>query len=158
EREGADVIIGPTGPTDGVVLRDYARRHRAVTFVLAATSAQESTLRDPAPNVFRFTPDSAQWVAGLGSYAYHDLGWRTVAPGAETAPASWRRGAGCAADFCAPGGRVLDRLWTPAYSPDFSLLPPYADRVPKDVDGVALFPAFYQDTVGFARKYARTRP
>jgi branched-chain amino acid transport system substrate-binding protein len=158
EREGADVIIGPTGQADGIVLRDYARRHPDVTFVLAASSAQEATLRDPAPNVFRFGADSAQWVAGLGGYAYHELGWRTAATVAENASGSWPQVAGFVAEFCALGGRVVDRLWTPAYSPDFSLLPPYAARVLKGVDGVALFPAFYQDTVGFAREYAKAHP
>ena len=40
---------------------------------------QEITLRRPAANLFRFSPDYAQREAGLGAYAYHQLGWRRAA-------------------------------------------------------------------------------
>jgi branched-chain amino acid transport system substrate-binding protein len=115
-------------------------------------------LRRPAPNVFRFVPDGAQWVAGLGSYAYHELGWRTAATVAENSSGSWPQVAGFIAEFCALGGHIRGRLWTPPYSPDFALLPPYAAKVPSGVDGVALFPALYQDTIGFAREYKKRHP
>jgi branched-chain amino acid transport system substrate-binding protein len=160
EKDGADVIIGPIGFTDGLVLRDYARRHPDIAFLLTYSGAQEATLHDPAQNVFRFEPDGAQWVAGLGSYAYHDLGWRTVATVAENSTFAWPEVAGFVAEFCALGGRVLDRLWTPPYAPPG--FPPelaaYAAKVPKTADGVALFPNFYQDTVGFARALRKRRP
>jgi branched-chain amino acid transport system substrate-binding protein len=160
ERDRADVIIGPIGFTDGLVLRDYARLHPDVAFLLTYSAAQEATLRDPAPNVFRFEPDGAQWVAGLGSYAYRELGWRTAATVAEDSVFAWPEVAGFVAEFCALGGRVVDRLWTPPYVPygHGPQLPEYAAKVPIDVDGVALFPNYYQDTVGFARAYAKKRP
>ena len=31
-----------------------------------------------APNFFRFGGDGAQWMAGLGTYAYKTLGWKKV--------------------------------------------------------------------------------
>jgi branched-chain amino acid transport system substrate-binding protein len=159
EKERVSVVIGPIGIADGVVLWTYARRHPGVTFLLAFTSAQEPTLHDPAPNVFRFEPDGAQWVAGLGSYAYRTLGWRTAVTVAENSSFAWPEVAGFVAEFCSVGGRVVDRLWTPPYVPRGfgSQLPDYAAKVPARVDGVALFPNVYQDTVGFAHQYAARR-
>jgi branched-chain amino acid transport system substrate-binding protein len=159
EQERVDVVIGPIGIADGVVLRAYARHHPAVVFLLAYSSAQEPTLRDPAPNVFRFEPDGAQWVAGLGGYAYRTLGWRTAVTVAENSSFAWPEVAGFVAEFCSLGGRIVDRLWTQPYVPSGfgARLPEYAAKVPAGVDGVALFPNVYQDTVGFSRSYARRR-
>src|SRR5262245_14044608 len=80
ERDKVDVVVGPMlGETDGLVLRDLARRYPSVTFLLGDSKAQEATLHDPAPNVFRFTADEAQSTAGLGTYAFRRLGWRRAA-------------------------------------------------------------------------------
>jgi len=160
EKERVNVVIGPIGISDGLVLQGYARRHPGVAFLLAYTSAQEPTLRDPAPNVFRFEPDGAQWVAGLGTYAYRTLGWRTAVTVAQDSSVSWPEVAGFVAEFCSLGGRVVDPLWTQPYVPSGfgPQLPDYAAKVPAGVDGVALFPDAYEDTAGFARGYARRQP
>ena len=70
------MVIGPVGEPEGVLVRRLAARYPDVTFVLGASSAQEATLSDPQPNVFRFVADGAQSTAGLAAYAYRDLGWR----------------------------------------------------------------------------------
>ena len=46
--------------------RTTPRRKPDVTFVNGTSAAQDTTLRDPAPNFFRFSTDGAQWMAGLG--------------------------------------------------------------------------------------------
>ena len=51
--------------------------------------AQETTLRDPPPNYFRFAPTGAQTTAGLGTYAYRDLGWRRAVVVAEDWYPGW---------------------------------------------------------------------
>ena len=61
------------------IFRRLAARYPDVTFVLGSAAAQEATLADPQPNVFRFAADGTTSVAGLGAYAYHDLGWRRAA-------------------------------------------------------------------------------
>ena len=67
------------------------------------------TFRDPAPNVFRFGPTAAQSVAGLGTYAYRELGWRTAAVLADEYPTGWEGAAAFGAEFCALGGRIVSR-------------------------------------------------
>ena len=56
--------------------RDLAHRYPDAVFVSTFWDEQEVTLRRPATNLFRFAPDYAQQEAGLGAYAYRDLGWR----------------------------------------------------------------------------------
>ena len=51
--------------------RDLAHRYPDAVFVSTFWDEQEVTLRRPASNLFRFTPDYAQQEAGLGAYAYH---------------------------------------------------------------------------------------
>ena len=153
EEEKVDVLVAPMlGQTEGVVLRELAHRYPKVAFVLANSAAQEPTLRDPAPNLFRFVADGAQASAGLGSYAYHDLGWRRTAVVLPDSPYSWPRAAGFVAEFCALGGQV-ERLPAPAYA-SASVLP----RIGKDVDGVALFTEIFPDTLGFATAFAKVQP
>jgi len=68
---------------------------RAKANEVTTSGAPELTLTRPAPNVFRFAPDAAQSVAGAGSYAYRELGWRTAAIVADDIPYSWEGAAGC---------------------------------------------------------------
>jgi branched-chain amino acid transport system substrate-binding protein len=155
EQEHVDVLIGPPLDSDGLVLREIARRSPNVTFLLTLSRAQETTLRHPATNVFRFQPDGAQQTAGLGSYAYHQLGWRSAAVVGDDFATSWARAAGFIAEFCALGGQIATRIFPPAGAPAASLI----ENVPPAVDGVALVPSnAFIDWSGFVRTYAQRRP
>jgi branched-chain amino acid transport system substrate-binding protein len=135
EVERVDAIVGPVGESDSLVLREIARKHPEVAFLPAWSGAQELTLRDPAPNVYRFDADEAQDVAGLGSYAYRELGWRRAAVVSDLYGLGWQEEAAFVAEFCALGGLVTQRSRS---------APAFLDTVGKDasvlsgVDGVAL--------------------
>jgi branched-chain amino acid transport system substrate-binding protein len=148
EVEGAQAIVGPLDPEEGMVLREYARKQPQTAFLIQPSGAPELTLSDPARNVFRFATDAAQSVAGAGTYAYRDLGWRTAAIVADDNPYSWAQAAGFVAEFCALGGRVVDRSWIPPGTDPASLL----TRLPK-ADGVYLGPVF-SPMRGFVTRYA----
>lgn len=156
EDEGADVIIGPVGEPEGVLARRMAARYPDVTFVLGASSAQEATLSDPQPNLFRFVADGAQSTAGLAAYAYHDLGWRRAGLATDPLPASWEAAAGFVAEFCALGGRVVGREQL------FAQLEPDAGardraigaRFSRQVDGTLLIGVAIS-TADFLHGYAR---
>jgi branched-chain amino acid transport system substrate-binding protein len=150
ERDKVDVVIGPMlGETDGLVLRDLARRYPSVTFLLGDSKAQEATLHDPAPNVFRFTADEAQSTAGLGTYAFRQLGWRRAAVVVPDTGQAWPQAAGFVAEFCSLGGRA-ERVPAPRDG-----LGNAAVRVPRDVDGVVALTRYVGDTAAFAAAYAR---
>jgi len=156
DKDGARIVVGPTyGLTTSIVLRDIAVRHPDVAFVVTDSPAQETTLRDPAPNLFRFAPELAQLSAGLGSYAFNELGWRRAAIVATNWVLAWPQAAGFVAEFCALGGRIVQRNWLPLGSS----LAAAAASVPPRADGVALVTdGFVDDPLGFARAYAKTHP
>ena len=145
EVDGADVLIAAD---QELAIRDYARTRPAVTFVGAsALPLQAVTLHDPAPNFFRFNQDEAQFMAGLGDYAYSKLGWRTAVTVADTYGHGYTRVAGFVAEFCALGGSVVKQIWVPPETEDFA---PYIDQVPPTgVDGV-LLAGWEHSTVAFA--------
>src|SRR5271156_4516845 len=71
EQDGVAILIGPLSGDEGLAVKDYAKTQPKITFVNGTSAAQDTTLRDPAPNFYRFTTDGAQWMAGLGDYAYN---------------------------------------------------------------------------------------
>jgi len=85
-------------------------------------------------NLFRYHGDGAQWNAGLGEIVYKKLGWRTAALIGDDYSFPWTSAAGIVADFCAVGGKITKRVWTPPaggdYAPYIRQLPP-----PDKVDG-----------------------
>ena len=90
-----------------VVTRDVAHRYPDAIFVSTFWDEQEVTLRRPAANLFRFTPDYAQQEAGLGAYAYHVLGWRRASIVAGDGNPGWAGAAAFTAEFCSLGGTVV---------------------------------------------------
>ena len=151
EAEHVDVVVAPMiGNAEGIVLRTLARRYPGVAFIVGYSGAQETTLRDPAPNLFRFSLDAAQGEAGLGTYAYRDLGWRHAAVVFEDNEYTWPQAAGFVAEFCALGGSVQR---VPTEAPAAAAV----RRLAKRTDGVALMSLTFQNTVGFAAAYARVR-
>ncbi|MGH3135789.1 MAG: ABC transporter substrate-binding protein [Gaiellaceae bacterium] len=131
ELEGVDAVIGPISDADGLVVRELARKHPQVIFVPAWSGAQELTLRHPAANVYRFDTDEAQDVAGLGSYAYRELGWRRAAVVVDPW-LGWQEEAAFVAEFCALGGNVTARFSTP-----IDLSNPKVGHALDGADGVA---------------------
>jgi branched-chain amino acid transport system substrate-binding protein len=133
EQEDADVMIGPLSGDEGIAVANYAKEHPDKTFVNGIAGAQDATLKVKAPNFFRFHPDGAQWSAGLGDYAYNDLGWKTAAIIGDDYSFPYTSLAGFVAEFCSVGGQVTKRIWAPLGEKDYSS---YISQIPSDVDGI----------------------
>ncbi len=140
EDEHADVVVGGTWPGDGIVLGQVARRYPRVTFVAAMAGPGEVTLLRQSPNLFRVRPTYAQQAAGLGIYAYRQLGWRRAAVLVEDDEEGWAESAAFTAEFCAVGGTVERSLGFP-----LALTPKVAGRLAGQVDGTAVFAAGVTD-------------
>jgi branched-chain amino acid transport system substrate-binding protein len=138
ETEKVHAIIGGAS----VVTRDLARRYPDVPFVSAFWDEQEVTLRRPASNVFRFTPDYAQQAAGLGAYAYRELGWRRAAIVGGDQTSGWGGAAAFTAEFCALGGQVVGQ----SFRSIFTGRPDVVGRaLASEPDGVAAFLNFLDE-------------
>jgi branched-chain amino acid transport system substrate-binding protein len=113
EQVGVDVLIGPIQIGESFVVRDYARKWPGVTFLDGTAAGQSLTLQDPVRNFFRFSTDGAQWSAGLGAYAYNTLGWRRAVTVAPDEAFEYTQVAGFVSEFCALGGTIVKRIWSP---------------------------------------------
>jgi branched-chain amino acid transport system substrate-binding protein len=133
EQEDADVMIGPLSGDEGIAVANYAKEHPDKTFVNGIAGAQDSTLKVQAPNFFRFHPDGAQWSAGLGDYAYNELGWKNAAIIGDDYSFPYTSLSGFVAEFCAIGGQIPKRIWAPLGEEDYSS---YISQIPDDVDGL----------------------
>src|SRR5882757_7720120 len=83
EQDKVDILVGPLSGDEGLAVKNYAKTQPQVTFINGTSAAQDTTLRDPAPNFYRFTTDGAQWQAGLGEYAFGTKGYKKVVTIAE---------------------------------------------------------------------------
>jgi len=133
EQQDADVMIGPLSGDEGIAVANYAKEHPDKTFVNGIAGAQDATLKVQAPNFFRFHPDGAQWSAGLGDYAYNELGWKTAAIIGDDYSFPYTSLSGFVAEFCAIGGNVSKRIWAPLGEEDYSS---YISQIPDNVDGL----------------------
>ena len=133
EQDGVKILVGPLSGDEGLAVKDYAKTQPNVTFINGTSAAQDTTLRDPAPNFFRFTTDGAQWMAGLGEYAYKDKGYRTVVTVAEDYSFPYTQVFGFMADFCKAGGHVPKKFWVPIGNKDYSSV---IAAIPDKVDAI----------------------
>lgn len=135
ENVGVKILLGPLSGDEGVAVANYAKGVPGVTFVNGTSGAQATTLPMQAPNFFRFGGDGAQWMAGLGTYAWKTLHWKKVAILGEDYSYPYTQAAGFIKEFGSYGGQVVARSWVPLTQTDWSS--PVA-KLPRDVDGVLL--------------------
>ena len=133
ESSRVDFAVGPLSGDEGLAIKDYAKKHPEKTFINGTSGAQNTTLRDPAPNFFRFTTDGTQWMAGLGKYAAQTLHYKRVATMAEDYSFPYDQVGGFMQEFCTAGGHVPKKIWVPIGTKDFAS---YIAQIPKDVDAI----------------------
>ncbi len=149
EQDGVQILVGPLSGDEGLAVKNYAKSQPQVTFINGTSAAQDTTLRDPADNFFRFTTDGAQWQAGLGEYAYNTKGYKKVVTIAEDYSFPYTQVLGFMIGYCKAGGHVADKFWVPIGNKDFSTI---VASIPDDIDAiyVALGGA---DAVNFLTQY-----
>ena len=151
EQDGVQVLVGPLSGSEGLAVKDYAKTQPEVTFLNGSSAAQDTTLREPAENFFRFSTEGAQWMAGLGEYIYNEKGYRSLAVLAEDYSFPYTQVFGVLEPFCRLGGSAPQdaRFWVPIGNKDYSSV---IAALPDDVDAiyVALGGA---DAVNFLTQY-----
>lgn len=149
ESDKVDILVGPLSGDEGIAVANYAKTQPQVTFINGTSGAQATTMSVKAPNFFRFGGDGAQWMAGLGSYAYKDLHWRKAAILGEDYSYPYTQAAAFVSEFCGLGGQITKRIWAPLTTTDWSS---YATQIPRDVDGFLLLTGG-TDTIDILKAY-----
>jgi ABC-type branched-subunit amino acid transport system substrate-binding protein len=135
EQDRVDFIIGPLSGFEGIAIRDYAKTIPDRTIINGISGALEMTWVDPAPNVFRFNLDGAQWGSGLGTYVVRTKGWRRIATVSADYSFGYTNFLGFAVDFCRAGGTIVQRFWVPLGAADFGGV---IAQLPDNVDAIYL--------------------
>jgi ABC-type branched-subunit amino acid transport system substrate-binding protein len=105
DQDHVQILISPLSGDEGIAVKNFSRTHPELTFINAASGAQETTFPDPSPNFFRWNMDGAQWQVGLGDYAYNTKDTRRSRRSARTIPSSTRKSWAWCSSSARPAGR-----------------------------------------------------
>jgi branched-chain amino acid transport system substrate-binding protein len=151
EQDNVDLMIGPLSGDEGLAVRDYAKTQPGKVFLNGSSAAQDTTLRQPAPNFYRFSTDGVQWMAGLGSYVYQTQGYKRVAVLAEDYSFPYSQVGGFMTEFCRSGGHVVKKFWVPIGTTDYSSV---VSSMPTNID--AIYVALGgSDSINFLKQYVQ---
>ncbi len=151
EQDDVDLMIGPLSGDEGLAVRDYAKTQPGKVFLNGSSAAQDTTLRNPAPNFYRFATDGVQWMAGLGTYVSKTQGYKRIAILAEDYSFPYSQVAGFMLEFCKAGGHVTKKFWVPIGTTDYSSV---VSAMPTDID--AIYVALGgSDSINFLKQYVQ---
>jgi branched-chain amino acid transport system substrate-binding protein len=130
ERDNVDVILGPLAAFELYAINDYIKDKKMPTLSLAA--ADDLTQRKPNPYLLRASATSSQAMHPMGHYAATELKLKRVVTISEDFAFGYEQMGGFQAAFAADGGCVVNKLWPPLVTPDYT---PYVAQI-ADCDGV----------------------
>jgi branched-chain amino acid transport system substrate-binding protein len=130
ERDKVDAIVGPLAAFELYAINDYVIQQKMPTLSLAA--ADNLTQRTPNPYLLRASATSSQATQPLGHFAATELKLKRVVTISEDFAFGHEQMGGFQASFQANGGCVVNKLWPPLVTPDYT---PYVAQV-VDCDGV----------------------
>ncbi len=131
EQDKADVLIGPTLADEGYAVRDYIDGVK-VPDLFAVVSGDDITQRKASPWIIRTGWTSSQPAQPFGKWAY-DQGYRKVAVMASDYAFGWETVGGFQRAFEASGGQIVQKVWNPIGTKDFS---PYFAQLKPDTSAV----------------------
>src|ERR1700730_10625965 len=130
ERDKVDVILGPLAAFELYAISDYVREQKTPTLSLAA--ADNLTHRQPNPYLLRASATSSQSMHPMGHYAATELKLKRAFCITEDFAFGYEQMGGFQASFQKDGGCVVNKLWPPLVTPDYT---PYIAQI-GDCDGV----------------------
>jgi branched-chain amino acid transport system substrate-binding protein len=130
ERDNVDVILGPLAAFELYAINDYTQQQKIPTLSMAA--ADNLTQRQPNPYLLRTSATSSQSMQPLGHYAATEMKLKRVVTIGEDLAYDYEEVGGFQAAFQQDGGCVVNKLWPPLVTPDYT---PYIAQI-ADCDGV----------------------
>ena len=130
ERNKVDLILGPLASFELYAISEYIQQQKMPTLSLAA--AQDLTQRKPNPYLLRASATSSQAMQPMGHYAATEMKLKRVVTIVEDFAFGYEQMGGFQAAFQKDGGCVVNKLWTPIVTPDYT---PYIAQI-SECDGV----------------------
>ena len=130
ERDKVDAILGPLAAFELLAISDYVRDQKMPTLSLAG--ADDMTQRRANPYFLRASAASSQFMHPMAHYAATELKLKRVVTVSEDFAFGYEQMGGFQASFQQHGGCVVNKLWPPLVTPDYT---PYVAQI-SDCDGV----------------------
>jgi branched-chain amino acid transport system substrate-binding protein len=126
EKDKVDVIMGPLAAFEMLAITDYIAQAKIPLMSLAG--AEDMTQRKPNPYFIRASATSSQCMKPMADYATKVLGYKTAITISEDFAFGYEQMGGFQQVFEANGGKVLNKLWPPLVTADYT---PYLAQIPK---------------------------
>ena len=147
ERDKVDTIVGPLAAFELLAITDYIAQQKTPLLSLAA--AEDMTQRRPNPYFLRASATSAQAMHPMADFAAKELKLKRVVTISEDFAFGHEQMGGFQQTFEENGGKILNKIWPPIVTPDYT---PYVAQI-DDVDGVCQGFAG-SNPLRFMKKYA----
>ena len=118
ERDKVDFICGPLAAFELLAITDYIAQAKVPLLSLAA--ADDMTQRKPNPFFIRASATSSQCCHPLGDYAAKEMKLKRAATISEDFAFGYEQEGGFQRAFEAEGGTVVQKLWPPLVTADYT--------------------------------------
>jgi branched-chain amino acid transport system substrate-binding protein len=130
EREKVDVILGPLAAFELLAITDYIAEQK--TPMLSLAGAEDMTQRRPNPYFLRPSATSAQAMHPMADFAAKELKLKRIVTISEDFAFGHEQMGGFQQTFEAAGGKIVNKIWPPLVTPDYT---PFVAQI-GDCDGV----------------------
>src|ERR1041384_4402861 len=130
ERDQVDAVLGPLAAFELLSITDYMAEHK--TPMLSLAGAEDMTQRRPNPYFLRPSATSAQAMHPMAEYAAKELKLKKVVTISEDFAFGHEQMGGFQQTFEDNGGKVVNKIWPPLVTPDYT---PFVAQI-ADCDGV----------------------
>jgi branched-chain amino acid transport system substrate-binding protein len=131
ELNKVNFLVGPVMASAGYAVAPYAESKRTPDIIFSASD--DLTQRKRGKYIFRAGMASCQPAHIMGEYAYNVLGYRNIVAVGMDYAFGWETVGAFQRAFESLGGKVIQKIWTPVNTTDFS---PYLPQIRKDADAV----------------------
>jgi branched-chain amino acid transport system substrate-binding protein len=118
ERDNVDMIFGPLAAFELLAISNYVAEHK--TPILSLAAAEDMSQRKPNPYFVRASGTSAQNLQPLADYAAKELKYKSVITISEDFAFGYEQMGGFQRVFEDEGGHVVNKLWPPIVTPDYT--------------------------------------
>ena len=151
EQDGAQMIVGPYLANEGLAVAPYGIQHRIPMF-FPTVSADDLSQRQANAFVIKV----AGWTSSLpthpaGEWAY-EQGHRKMVTLANSYAFGYENAGGFAQTFTQKGGKIVDQIWAPLGTADYS---PYISRVQSAAPDALFVEMVGADAVHFLTQWSQ---
>ncbi len=148
EQDRVHILTAPLLASEGYAIRDYIAERNMPT-LFAVCSADDLTQRKRAPVIIRTGWSSSQPSHPFGEWVAKTLRYKRVATIGSDYAFGYEVVGGFQRTFEQSGGQVVQKIWAPLGTPDYS---PYVTQIRRDVDAVFSIPVG-ADAIRFTKAY-----